>query len=152
MITRNLNKTMSYQFPDHLYYEKEHHVWCSVESNQCIRVGIDQLGLASLGDLAYLSLNPHGSEILQGQPMGVLEAAKMTGELIAPASGIILEHNQSVLEDPYLVNQDPYGNGWLVVLEGKNWTQDSVKLITGSEVESWSKVELERYRQQGWID
>ena len=69
---------MSYQFPENLFFDKKHHVWCLPESDLLIRIGIDPLGLASLGDLAYLSLNQYGSQVVQGQPMGMLEASKMT--------------------------------------------------------------------------
>ena len=54
---------MDLTFPKHLYYEPEHHVWCLVESDQKIRLGIDPLGISSLGELAYLSLNPIESQI-----------------------------------------------------------------------------------------
>ena len=62
---------MSYQFPEHLFFDKKHHVWCLPESDLLIRIGIDPLGLASLGDLAYLSLNPNGSEVIRGQTIAV---------------------------------------------------------------------------------
>ena len=143
---------MDLTFPKHLYYEPEHHVWCLVESDQKIRLGIDPLGISSLGELAYLSLNPLESQIRKGQAMGVLEAAKMTGELIAPLSGSITERNREALENPYQVNQDPYGKGWLCVIECKDWETESKHLITGEAVEAWSEKEMERYRSQGWID
>ena len=143
---------MSYQFPENLFFDRKHHVWCLPESNLLIRIGIDPLGLASLGDLAYLSLNQNGSQVLQGQPMGMLEASKMTGELIAPVGGKIVERNQDVLSDPFQVNSDPYGAGWLAVLESENWNEDSKQLVTGKEVGVWSKEEIKRYREEGWID
>ena len=143
---------MSYQFPEHLFFDKKHHVWCLPESDLLIRIGIDPLGLASLGDLAYLSLNPNGSEVIQGQPMGMLEAAKMTGELIAPVGGKITERNQVVLQDPNQVNREPDGAGWLAVLESESWNEDSKKLVSGQDVGAWSQEELKRYREQGGID
>ncbi len=143
---------MPYQFPENLFFDKKHHVWCLPESDLLIRIGIDPLGLATLGDLAYLSLNPNGSQVSQGQSMGMLEAAKMTGELIAPVGGKIVERNQDVLSDPFQVNSDPYGAGWLAVLESENWNEDSKQLVTGKEVGVWSKEELKRYREEGWID
>ena len=143
---------MSYDFPENLFFDKKHHVWCLPESDLLIRIGIDPLGLASLGDLAYLSLNPNGSKVSLGKPMGMLEAAKMTGELIAPVCGEIVERNQVVLNDPFQVNSDPYGAGWLAVIESENWNEDSKQLVTGEEVIAWSKEELKIYREQGWID
>ena len=143
---------MLYQFPENLFFDKKHHVWCLPESDLIIRIGIDPLGLASLGDLAYLSLNPTESKVIQGQPMGMLEAAKMTGELIAPVGGKIVERNQVVLKDPFQVNSEPYGAGWLAVIESENWSDDSKELVTGEEVVAWSKEELKRYKEEGWID
>lgn len=143
---------MEYTFPKHLYYQQENHVWCLVESDQRIRLGITPLGLSSLGELAYLSLNPLESQIKQGQAMGVLEAAKMTGELIAPLTGIIIDRNQDAITDPFLVNQEPYGKGWIYVIKCEDWNSYSENLITGESVEKWSMLELERYRNQGWID
>ena len=135
-----------------MFFDKKHHVWCLPESNLLIRIGIDPLGLASLGDLAYLSLNQYGSQVVQGQPMGMLEASKMTGELIAPVGGKIVERNQVVLKDPFQVNSDPYGTGWLAILESEKWNEDSKQLVTGEEVDAWSKEELKRYKEEGWID
>ncbi len=143
---------MSYQFPENLFFDKKHHVWCLPESDLLIRIGIDPLGLASLGDLAYLSLNQNGSQVEQGQPMGMLEASKMTGELIAPVGGKIVERNQVALNDPFQVNSDPYGAGWLAILESEKWNEDSKQLVTGEEVGVWSKEELKRYKEEGWID
>ena len=143
---------MSYEFPKNLFFDKKHHVWCLPESDLLVRIGIDPLGLASLGDLAYLSLNQNGSKVSRGQPIGMLEAAKMTGELISPIDGKIVERNQHVLNDPFQVNREPYGAGWLAVIECENWSDDSKKLVTGQKVQAWSKDELKRYRDQGWID
>ena len=71
---------MDLTFPKHLYYEPEHHVWCLVESDQKIRLGIDPLGISSLGELAYLSLNPLESQIRKGQAMGVLDCLLYTSD------------------------------------------------------------------------
>ena len=64
----------------------------------------------------------------------------------------ICGRNREALEDPYQVNQDPYGKGWLCVIECKDWETESKHLITGEAVEAWSEKEMERYRSQGWID
>ena len=60
---------MDFSFPKHLHYDPEHHVWCLVESDQKIRLGIDPLGISSLGELAYLSLNPLESKIRKGHSL-----------------------------------------------------------------------------------
>ena len=140
------------RFPKHLHFEKTNHTWSLAESNSRIVIGMDPLGLASLGELAYLSIDEVETMVRKGQSMGVLEAAKMTGEIIAPVNGKIVERNQEVLEDPFQVNKDPYGKGWLALIETQSWEEDSKKLVTGAKVAEWSASEMERYRQQGWID
>ena len=149
---RNQNKDIEFRFPEHLHFEKTNHTWSLAESNSRILIGMDPLGLASLGELAYLSIDEAGTIVREGQSVGVLEAAKMTGEIIAPVSGKIVERNQKVLEDPFQVNKDPYGKGWLALIETESWEEDSKKLVTGAKVAEWSASEMERYRQQGWID
>ena len=149
---RNQSKGIDFSFPEHLHFEKTNHTWSLAESNSRIVIGMDPLGLASLGELAYLSIDEVETMVREGQSMGVLEAAKMTGEIIAPVSGKIVERNQEVLEDPFQVNKDPYGKGWLALIETESWEEDSKKLVTGAKVAEWSSNELERYRQQGWID
>ena len=149
---RNQSKGTDFKFPENLHFEKTNHTWSLAESNSRIVIGMDPLGLASLGELAYLSIDEVETMVREGQSMGVLEAAKMTGEIIAPVSGKIVERNQEVLEDPFEVNKDPYGKGWLALIETESWEEDSKKLVTGAKVAEWSSNELERYRQQGWID
>ena len=149
---RNQSKGIDFRFPEHLHFEKTNHTWSLAESNSRILIGMDPLGLASLGELAYLSIDEVETMVREGQSMGVLEASKMTGEIIAPVSGKIVERNQKVLEDPFQVNKDPYGKGWLALIETESWEEDSKKLITGAKVAEWSASEMKRYRQQGWID
>jgi glycine cleavage system H protein len=136
--------------PTDLYYDPSH-VWARLDPVGRITVGIDALGLQSLGDMAYVSLHPAGSAVRRGEPLGVLEAAKMTGDLIAPVSGTVVARNEAVLQDPSLVNQDPYGLGWLVSIEPSDWEKESVTLIHGGAVMDWVSAEMERYRAQGWI-
>ena len=149
---RNQSKGIDFRFPEHLHFEKTNHTWSLAESNTRIVIGMDPLGLASLGELAYLSIDEVETMVREGQSMGVLEAAKMTGEIIAPVNGKIVKRNQKVLEDPFQVNKDPYGKGWLALIETESWEEDSKKLVTGTKVAEWSASEMERYRQQGWID
>ena len=88
----------------------------------------------------------------EGTGNGSIGSSKNDRELIAPLSGSITERNREALEDPYQVNQDPYGKGWLCVIECEDWETESKHLITGEAVEAWSEKEMERYRSQGWID
>ncbi|MBI3242574.1 MAG: glycine cleavage system protein H [Chloroflexi bacterium] len=139
-----------YSFPPELYYDRATHVWVRPDG-EGVTIGLDALGLESLGDMAYLSLQAVGLPARRGETLGSLEAAKMVGDLIAPVSGVITARNEAVLHDPSLINRDPYGAGWIVQLAPSDWERDSVELVHGAELKLWVEAEIERYRAQGWI-
>ncbi len=142
-----------YHIPNDRSYDKEHHMWAQLASDTGqVRVGVDTLGLAALGDLAYISFQAAGMIVKRGESIGVLEAAKMTGDLIAPISGTLVERNEAVLRDPFLVNTAPYTDGWLVVIKPDDWATESADLVSGEALPVWIEAEIERYRAQGWID
>jgi glycine cleavage system H protein len=148
-----MNKDSTYNFPDDRYYDGDHHMWAKVDVivNHVV-VGIDALGLEALGEIAYISLPAAGVSVQRGEAVGTLEAAKMTSSLIAPISGTLLTLNKPAMRDPQIVNDDPYNQGWLVVIEANNWEAESAALVYGEAVPSWVTAEIERYRHQGWID
>lgn len=143
----------TYYIPNDRYYDREHHTWAKYEQETGrVIIGLDTLGLASLGDMAYISLQAIGMPVKPGESIGVLEAAKMTGDLIAPVSGTLVDRNEAVLHDPYLVNTNPYDEGWIVVIEPSDWENESTGLVSGEALPEWIETEIERYRSQGWID
>lgn len=141
-----------FPFPDGLYYDRDHHLWVRRNADGQVVVGLDVLGLENLGDLAYVTLHDEGAQVQRGQPMGSLEAAKMTGDLMCPVDGTIVARNTGVLEHPAAVNQDPYGEGWLVVLQPSDWERDAAALVSGDDVAPWVDAEIARMREEGWID
>src|SRR6266545_4609201 len=126
------NKTDSYEIPADRSYDREHHMWAQFDpASGDVFVGIDTLGLASLGDLAYVTLKDVGKSVKRGESMGMLEAAKMTGDLIAPISGTIVARNDKTVSNPSLVNESPYVNGWMMVIKPNDWENESMQLISG---------------------
>ncbi len=143
---------MKYQFPKDRHYDRTNHMWAQRDPDTGrVIVGMDALGLESLGDLAYISLPSAGERLARGKASGTLEAAKMTGELLTPVSGTVVTRNENVLRDPSLVNRDCYGAGWLLAIEPSDWKTESAELVHGDAIDPWSQAEIERYRQQGWI-
>lgn len=140
-----------YPFPPELYYDRATHVWARTDSD-AVTIGLDVLGLESLGDIAYLSLPAVGVPVRRGEAMGSVEAAKMVGDLVAPVSGVIVARNEAVLHDPGLVNRDPYGEGWIARIAPSDWARESADLVHGLGLRPWVEAEIERYRAQGWID
>lgn len=142
-----------YEFPDDRYYDKSNHMWAKLDTadNQVI-VGIDVLGLEALGEIAYISLQATGMPVQRGESIGVLEAAKMTGDVVAPVSGMLVARNEPIMRDPLIVNNEPYEQGWLVIIEPVDWEAESADLVSGQAIPGWVEAEVERYRSQGWID
>lgn len=147
------NQTNTYEIPGDRSYDREHHMWAQFDSaSGNVLIGIDTLGLASLGDLAYITLKDVGKSVKRGQSMGTLEAAKMTGDVVAPVSGVIVTLNDAAVSRPGLVNQSPYMDGWMVVIKPTDWENESQQLVSGESLPDWVDAEIKRYKSQGWID
>ena len=140
-----------YDFKNDRFYNSNH-LWAKQDDAELVTIGMDELGLDSLGELVYLTLPPEGTTIEMGKPMGSMEAAKMTGELYAPISGIVIEKNDAVLQNPLLVNEEPYDNGWLVKVEPTNWEKESTAMVSGDKLPGWVEHEIERFETQGILD
>jgi len=142
-----------YPTPSDRAYERDHHMWVQFDPvSRDVFVGMDTLGLASLGDLAYVTLKSVGTLVRRGESMGTLEAAKMTGDLIAPVSGEVVARNDRTVSDPSLVNRSPYVDGWMVVIKPSNWEMESAQLVSGDDLPAWVQAELKRYQEKGWLD
>jgi glycine cleavage system H protein len=147
------NQTNSYEIPADRAYDREHHMWTQFDpASGDVFIGIDTLGLAALGDLAYVTLKDVGNSVKRGESLGTLEAAKMTGDLIAPVTGVIVARNDMTVSNPALVNQSPYVDGWMVVIKPSDWENETAQLVAGDDLPAWVESEIKRYRGQGWID
>ena len=98
--------------PEELRYSKEHE-WVRVDGDIAV-VGITHFAQEQLGDVVYAELPEKGATVRQHASMGVVESVKAASDVYAPVSGEVLERNLKVIERPELVNQDPYGDGWMV--------------------------------------
>jgi glycine cleavage system H protein len=99
-------------YPEHLRYSKEHE-WVDL-SGDIGTLGITQYAQEELGDIVYVELPQVGAAVIAGEPFGSVESVKAVSEIYAPASGEVVEINAALEETPETVNQDPYGNGWLM--------------------------------------
>ena len=140
-----------FDFKSDRFYNSNH-LWSKQDAAGIVTVGMDELGLDSLGELAYLTLPSERTPVEMDKAMGSMEAAKMTGELVAPVSGIVIEKNDRVLQNPLLVNEEPYGNGWLVKIEPTNWEEESETMVSGDKLPDWVEQEIERFETQGILD
>jgi glycine cleavage system H protein len=102
--------------PKEYRYTQEHE-WICLESNNKGKVGLADYAQSQLGDIVFLDLPSPGTQVGQGQRMGEVESVKAVSDIFAPASGQVVETNQTVIDEPGLVNKDPYGAGWLIKME-----------------------------------
>jgi len=84
------------------------------------KVGITDYAQSQLGDIVYVELPTVGAEVTSMEPFGSIEAVKAVSDLFAPISGVVKEVNAALADNPELVNQSPYGEGWMIVVEAAN--------------------------------
>ena len=104
--------------PEGLKYTKEHE-WVKVEGN-IGTVGVTDYAQGELGDIIYIDVTTVGSEVAMGDTFGTIEAVKTVSDMYAPVSGKITEFNTAINDNPAIVNQEPYGAGWLVKIDISN--------------------------------
>ena len=102
-------------YPDDLYYNRDH-LWVRVQGNRG-KVGVTDHAQREMGEILFVDLPEEGSQVEKGDNFGSLESSKTVAELRSPVSGEIVSINKDLEEEPSLVNDDPFGNGWLMVLE-----------------------------------
>ena len=107
------------EFPEDVRYTKEHE-WARDEGTGRVRVGITDYAQDALGDVVYVDVPQVGTAVTAGQPFGEVESTKSVSDVFSPISGTIVERNPLLEERPELVNEQPYADGWLVVIEPPN--------------------------------
>ena len=103
------------EFPEDLRYSTEHE-WVRLEGGRA-RVGITDFAQDALGDVVYVDLPDVGAVVEANKPLGEVESTKSVSDVYSPVSGTILERNPLIDDRPELVNEAPYGDGWLVLIE-----------------------------------
>ncbi len=151
MTTPTLITVGGYRLAAGRHYDRETHFWVVSEAAGTARCGFDPLGSETSGDVVAVSFEPAGTRVARGEAFGSLEAAKFVGPLIAPLSGTIRAHNQSVIARPGLLNQEPLDH-WLIELVPDRLEEElPLLLYDAEEVRAWFEGEIERFQQQGMV-
>jgi glycine cleavage system H protein len=124
--------------PKEYRYTKDHEWLCPEPENKG-KMGLANYAQTQLGDIVFLDLPKPGTQVEQFKKMGEVESVKAVSDLFSPASGKVLEINQSAVDEPKLVNDDPYGAGWLVKLE----LSDASELDALMNSDEYGKYEAE---------
>jgi glycine cleavage system H protein len=122
------------EFPDDLKYSREHE-WVLVEG-KVATVGVTAFAEEQLGDVVFVELPAVGDKVTKDEAMGVVESVKAVSDVYAPVSGTVLEVNDDLPESTELVNEDPYGDGWMVKIEMSDPT-DLDELLTAEEYQAF---------------
>ncbi len=113
------------KFPEDLKYSKDHEWLRDTESGEAY-VGVTEFAQSELGDIVFVDIDTEGEELDQEEVFGTVEAVKTVSDLFMPISGKVLEINEKLANEPELVNNDPYGDGWII----------KISITENSELES----------------
>jgi len=106
---------MSYQFPEYLNYADTHEY--VLEENGLLKIGVSEFAIDQLGDIVFVELADQGKTLEKGETFGTIESVKAVEEVYLPFSGEIVSVNESVIDNPELLQNDPIGEGWLIVIK-----------------------------------
>lgn len=129
-------------------YHPDTHVWVERRADGTVRVGLDPLGLETMGTLAQLALAPAGTVVERGDALGTLEAEKFVGPLESPLSGSVVAVNDAASDEPRSVHDDPFA-AWLVELAPADFDREAPSLVAGDDIGPWFTAKVADYRLKG---
>ena len=126
-------------YPDDVKYHKEH-TWIKISGNKAT-IGITFYAQESLGDIVYIDAPEVDSTIEAGTELTQIESTKATSSVISPVSGTILDFNEELIDSPEIINEDPYGKGWIAVIELEDKSELDL-LMDADEYEKYLEEEV----------
>ncbi|HBR18161.1 MAG: glycine cleavage system protein H [Deltaproteobacteria bacterium RIFCSPLOWO2_12_FULL_43_16] len=126
------------EFPKDVKYTKEHE-WVRVEGN-IATVGVTDYAQDSLGDVVYLELPQDGANVTKDETFGVVESVKAVSDLYSPISGTVAEINDALVDNPEVINDDPYGDAWMLKVEMSS-PAEIKELLTADEYKKYVEEE-----------
>ncbi len=117
--------------PRDLRYTKDHE-WARAEGDSTVIVGITDYAQDALGDIVYVEVPTAGEEVNLDEPFGTVESTKSVSDLISPVTGVVAEGNTELLDNPEILNEDPYGDGWIMKVSAES-LDDINDLMTAAE-------------------
>lgn len=133
--------------PEELYYWQDHS-WARIESNGLVRIGVDDFYQKEVGTVLKILLPSKGDVVSQGKPCGRIFSAGFTKEINSPVSGTVIEANKHLKSKVTLINNNPYGEGWIGLIKPSNLNKEIKNLLHGNEVNNWLKNVLKKQKQK----
>ena len=117
-----------YNIPENCYYIKEHE-WILLENADNVKIGITDYAQKALREITYFYPGKKGVEASRMETICKIESMKCVAEILSPLSGVVLKFNNVLSESPSLINQDPYGKGWIAIIQPKNLDKELERLL-----------------------
>ena len=132
-----------YRFPTGLYYT-DRHLWVRKEPNGALTVGVDDLGQKLTGRIGVMTLMEEGGQVAGGKVFGVMESMKWVERLRSPVTGMVVEVNNQLVSRPQVVNQDPYGAGWMIKVDPAAEAEGELSgLVHSDAIKEWAAKEVQ---------
>lgn len=132
-----------YSMPDELYYHKEH-TWVRVEGGNSARVGMNDFFQREAGSVVAIDLPDEGDEFSQGETCGKIQTGKWIQKVLSPLSGRVVEVNRALEDESTLLNEEPYGRGWIFLLKPTSLEGELPSLLQGEAIVAWLKGEIKK--------
>jgi len=136
-------KVDKYEMPDDLYYTSDH-AWVKVEGNR-IRIGVTDFMQQLAGEITFIRLPRAGKVMEEGKNLVSLQSGKWAGKVAVPVTGNVIDVNKDLASAPQPLNSDPYGQGWIAVMEPANLADIEAKLLKGEKAIDFVKSEIAKH-------
>ncbi|MFW6191644.1 MAG: glycine cleavage system protein H [Thiohalospira sp.] len=131
------------EIPEDLHYNVENNVWVRREDDGTVAVGMTSYAASLAGEIVSYTPKKVGKSVKQDKSCATVESGKWVGPVKTPVGGEVTETNEAVAGNPGLINQDPYGDGWLVKIKPDDWDGESGDLKTGQDALSAFEAKME---------
>ena len=121
-------KVNTYDIPENYYYIKEHE-WVLIENADTAKFGITDYAQKALREITYFYAGKKGAKVKRMETICKIESRKCAAEILSPLSGVVLGFNNALFEDPGIINQDPYGKGWITIIRPTSLDNELEKLL-----------------------
>ncbi len=134
-------KVGEYTAVENYYYEPTH-VWMRIEDDGTATLGLDDFGQKAAGNIVFIDVPDEGMQLEKGQKLATIESGKWIGALNSPISGEIIESNEDLWDNPRLLNNSPYEDGWIVKVQPDKLDEEKADLVTGDAISAWLQEDI----------
>ncbi|MCW3985276.1 MAG: glycine cleavage system protein H [Candidatus Bathyarchaeota archaeon] len=121
-------KVGTYNIPENLYYIKEHE-WILMEDTGTAKIGITDYAQKALREITYFYVEKRGVEVKRMETICKIESVKCVAEIMSPLSGVVVRFNNGLIDNLAIINNDPYGKGWMAIIRPTNFDKELEKLL-----------------------